>query len=196
MPKFKGRPMTSFRFAVVVLLTFLAARSLAAAEPAEPKPFTSKDGRFTISFPGKPETTTSALKTPDGEMDLHIFKFARKDKELYTVVYSDYPVEKLNQADPERRLDAARDGGLDATHGKLVKETKIKADGFQGRDIEIELQGVSRYSRMILVRNRLYVIMAVPDNGKTAAADAKKFLDSFKLAPAKEENASGAPQTN
>ncbi len=170
-----------------------AALTLRAAE-SEPKPFTSKDGRFTISFPGKPETSSSALKTPDGEMDLHVFKFARKDKELYTVVYSDYPPEKLNQTDPERRLDAARDGGLDATHGKLVKETKIKGEGFTGRDIEIELQGATRLYRMILVRNRLYVIMAIPDSSKTGTAEAKKFLDSFKVA--KEENASGAAVSN
>ena len=76
-----------------------------------------------------------------------------------------------------------RDGGVDLTHGKVKRETKIaKSDKNPlTRDLEIEIQGVTTYSRLVLAGNRLYVIMAYPDGTQGSPERAKLFLDSFKL---------------
>ncbi len=173
------------------LLLALAAGQVIAADSSDFKPFTSKEGRFTISFPGKPDVSTSTIKAPVGDMELHVFRAARGAKESYTVTYNDYPPEALKGADAERILDAARDGGVGTTHGKVSKETKIaKSDkALPSRDLEIDIQGTTAYARLLLAGNRLYVIMAYPDGSSGSATRAKQFFDSFKLA--KEEPAAG-----
>jgi hypothetical protein len=169
---------------LVAILFVLEAR---AGDTPEFKPFSSKEGRFTISFPGTPEQSTSTLKSPIGDMVLQVFKVARNnDKEAYTLIYYDYPPEAIKSTDPEKIFDAAQQGGLDATHGKVIKKTDItKTDKAPAsRDLEIEIQGTTTYARMILVGNRLYVIMVVPPATQGAADRARSFLDSFKLTAA------------
>jgi hypothetical protein len=171
--------------AALPLFAMLFVLEARAGDPPEFKPFSSKEGRFTISFPGTPEQSTRSLKSPIGDMVLQVFKVARNnDKETYTLIYYDYPPEAIKSTDPEKIFDAAQQGGLDATHGKLIKKTDIikteKAPA--SRDLEIEIQGATTYARMILVGNRLYVIMVVPPATQVAADRARAFLDSFKLA--------------
>ncbi len=171
-------------FTVFCMLIALPALTAQSASPADLKPFTSNEGRFTISFPGRPDESVSTQKSPLGDMVLHVFKAAREnDREAYTLIYYDYPPDAIKSTDSEKIFDAAQQGGLDATHGKLVKKTDIpKSDKAPAtRDLEIEIQGITNYARMILVGNRLYVIMVVPSGGQGAADRARAFLDSFKL---------------
>ncbi len=178
--------MHMFRSYTVTVCTLVCVGALtaSAADPPDLKPFTSKEGRFTISFPGVPDESTSTQKSSLGDMVLHVFKVARdNDREVYTLIYYDYPPEAIKSTDSERIFDAAQQGGLEATHGKLVKRTDIsKTDKAPAtRDLEIEIQGTTNYARMILVGNRLYVIMFVPNADRGAADRARAFLDSFKL---------------
>jgi hypothetical protein len=163
----------------LILLLATATAQLLAADPADTKPYVSKDGRFSVVFPGKPDAKTTSAKTLDGDMEVHAFRLTGKDKTEYSVVYTDYPADKFKGADADKLLDQTRDGGVEATRAK-VKETKPK--GFDSaRDLELEIAGVTSYSRLVLAKNRLYVVMAVPE-GKAGADAAKKFVESFKLA--------------
>src|SRR5437868_1244582 len=92
------------------LLLFAAAGPMSAADNSEFKPFTSKEGRFAISYPGKPEITSSMVKAPAGDMELHVVRTTR-GKEVYTVTYNDFPAEAVKGNDAEKILDSARDGG-------------------------------------------------------------------------------------
>jgi hypothetical protein len=176
--------MIEFRAIVVwPLLVMLLVLENRAGDTLEFKPFSSREGRFTISFPGTPEQSTTTLKSPIGDMVLQVFKVARNnDKVAYTLIYYDYPPEAIKSTDPEKIFDAAQQGGLDATHGKVIKTTDIvKTDKAPAsRDLEIEIQGTTTYARMILVGNRLYVIMVIPPATQGAADHARAFLDSFK----------------
>jgi hypothetical protein len=175
--------MIRFRI-VAVLCTLVGLAALTAlADSPDIKPFASKEGRFTISFPGRPEESTSTQKSPQGDLMLHVFKVARENnREAYTLIYYDYPPDAIKSTDPEKIFDAAQQGGLDATHGKLLKKTDIaKTDKAAAtRDLDIEIQGTTNYAKMVLVGNRLYVIMVAPDAGRGAADRARAFLDSFK----------------
>jgi hypothetical protein len=176
--------MLALRTTLGLLLAITAASRIHAADASDFKPFASKGGRFTISFPGKPDMSTSTIKTPIGDMELHVFRASRGGKESYTLTYNDYPPDSLKGADAERILDAARDGGVGTMHSKVTKETKIaKSDKtLPSRDLEIDIQGTTAYARLLLAGNRLYVIMAYPDGSSGSAARAKQFFDSFKLA--------------
>jgi hypothetical protein len=175
--------MPACRMIVGLFSTLALAVCAWATDISEFKSFASTEGGFTVSFPGQPEQSTSTFKAPLGNVELHVFRAARnKDKELYTLTYNDIPNAQINGDGPEKVLDAARDGGIEATHGKLIKETKVAlANANSSRDLEIEIQGATTYSRMILAGNRLYVIMSYPDGSKGSTDRAKAFLDSFKL---------------
>jgi len=156
-----------------------------AADNSDFKPFPTKEGKFTISFPGKPDVSTSKVKMPNGEIEMHVAQTMRgKNREPYTVTYNDVPDDVLKAGDADKIFDSARDGGLAVTQGKLTKETKVaKTDkNPPSRDLEVEIRGTTAYYRMLLVGNRLYVIMAYPDGSTGSAERAKLFLDSFKLA--------------
>jgi hypothetical protein len=176
--------MRALRTTIGLLLLVACARQSQAADASDFKPFTSREGRFTISFPGKPESKTSTIKSKTGDMEMHVFQVGRPpDKESFTLTYNDLSPEAI-KGDPDKVLDVVRDGGVDLTHGKVKRETKIaKSDKNPlTRDLEIEIQGVTTYSRLVLAGNRLYVIMAYPDGTQGSPERAKLFLDSFKLA--------------
>ncbi|HEV3417584.1 MAG TPA: hypothetical protein VG056_12245, partial [Pirellulales bacterium] len=101
---------------IVFLFSALALAVCASAtDILEFKPFTSTDGGFTVSFPGQPKQSTSSFKVPLGNVELHVFRAARNnDRELYTLTYNDLPASQVNGDGPEKVLDAARDGGVEA----------------------------------------------------------------------------------
>jgi hypothetical protein len=169
-------------FGFLPALAILFVSQIRAADSSDFKPFTSKEGRFTISFPSKPDESTRTLKSPSGDMELHIFRAWRStDKELYTLVYKDFPTEAIKSTAPDKILDEAQQGGLAAMDGKLVRKTDVaKTDKAPAsRELELETQGTTEYIRLILVGNRLYVIIVDASRG---ADRARKFLDSFKPA--------------
>lgn len=170
---------------LILLLAAAAGQLLAAADAPDAKPFVSKEGKFSVAFPGKPDATVRTIKTLDGDLEVHVIQFVRKDKDAFSVVYTDYPADKLKPSDPEKSLDQARDAGVDKLRGK-VKETKLKDFGFPARDLEVETQGVTSYSRLVLAKNRLYVVVAAPDGNKASIEQAKKFIESFKVTMEKE----------
>jgi hypothetical protein len=128
--------------AALPLFAMLFVLEARAGDPPEFKPFSSKEGRFTISFPGTPEQSTRSLKSPIGDMVLQVFKVARNnDKEAYTLIYYDYPPEAIKSTDPEKIFDAAQQGGLDATHGKVKKKTISSTDKTPSKRDLNEIQG-------------------------------------------------------
>lgn len=162
-------------------LVLLLAATARAADGPNFKPFTSKEGGFTVSLPGKPQQSTSSAKTDLGPVEMHEVAGTAKDKTTYAVVYCELPAELAKQGDPEKLLDRIRDGGAASVHGKPIKETKITLGDNPGREIEIDGLGGTRLWRLYLVGGRLYQLLVAPDSGRPPSERAKKFFDSFKL---------------
>lgn len=184
----KGQIMRSFLATISFLFAGFACQSW-AADNSDFKPFPSKEGKYTVSFPGKPDVSTSKVKTASGDIEMHVAQAVRgKNREPYTVTYNDVPDEVL-KGGADKIFDSAQEGGLAITQGKLLKKTDIaKTDkNPPSRDLEVDIRGTTAYYRMLLVGNRLYVIMAYPDGSTGSAERAKLFLESFK--PAKDEPA-------
>jgi len=174
---------------VVGLILAFAGATL-AADPSDFKPFTPKEGGFTVSFPGKPDVSTSTTTTELGDVDMHQFVAKRtKDKETYALIYCDLPADLVKDADPEKLLDRLRDGGVASVHGKPAKENKIKLDANPGRELEVSGVGGTRLWRLYLVNGRLYQLIVTTDAGRPSAERAKTFFGSFRLA--KESVAAG-----
>jgi hypothetical protein len=171
--------------ASAVGLFLLCATVSFAAETNDFKPFTPKEGGWTISFPGKPEISTSTTATELRDVEMHQYVVKRsKDKETYVLIYCDLPAEIVKDADPEKLLDRSRDGGVASVHGKAAKESKINLDANPGRELEVTGLGGTRLWRLYLVNGRLYQLMVTTDVGRPSESRAKTFFASFK--PSKE----------
>jgi hypothetical protein len=167
---------------IISLVLAIAGTSL-AADPGDFKPFTPKEGGFTVSFPGRPDQSTSTTTTEMGEVAMHQFVARRsRDKETYVVIYCDLPADLVKDADPEKLLDRMRDGGVASVHGKPAKENKIKLDANPGRELEVTGLGGARLWRLYLVNGRLYQLLVTTESGRPSADRAKTFFNSFKLA--------------
>ena len=82
------------------------------------------------------------------------------------------------------QLDGAREGIVESSHGKLLKETKITLDKWPGRELLVgptEGTPLEFTYRIYCVGKRQYCLAAGGATGlKPSDADTKKFFDSFK----------------
>lgn len=165
------------------LLTLLVlVLLLTACQPADWKEFSSKEGAFSVLMPGTPTEQTQKADTQAGTIEVHMFIFEQNGA-AYMVGYNDYPEAIVQQADPSKMLDGARDGMVSNTQGKLLGEQVISLDKYPGREIQIETSDgkLTMKNRVYLVNNRLYQVGVVTPKEESNSANITKFLASFKL---------------
>lgn len=156
------------------------------AEPQEepkPLPFTSKEGKFTVTLPGPPARKTSKVATSAGEVEAYLFLVDRKTH-AYLVSYNDYKAGTVDP-DPEKVLSQVVEATAKNLQGQVNKDEKITlgAKKYPGRDVLIALPGKKGLYRgqVYLVDNRLYqvVVIGPEELVKNSAVDA--YFSSFKL---------------
>lgn len=104
----------------------------------------------------------------------------------YSVAWADDPpVERANSNVPDRTLDMARDGAMTRTQTTLVEESTFSQQGFPGRYFSSRnLGGGVMNSRLVLARNRLYMLTATfPTAGARRDEDVARFFSSFTVVP-------------
>ena len=157
------------------------------AEPAKPEKFepawekyTSKEGKFEIELPAKPEEQDQMGMKMVGAQ----FGVTAKDDRtgMCGVAYLDLPKETKTDA---KTVKAMLDGSV-AKHkasGKVVEEKDVKLDKWPGRSIVVDTDKHRKWMRTYVVEKRLYVLTCgTPvDRGEGDTALASKTLDSFKL---------------
>jgi hypothetical protein len=157
---------------------------LALALPAvaeENKDYTSKAGKFSAAFPGKPkEQEVTAAGATGQSVTLEAKGGA------YTVTYVDLPdaaADALKTPEAiELVLGATRDAAVTQMKGKVIDDDKIKLDGNVGRDFKVELpEKKMMRNRMFIVGKRLYQVMVVGSKEFVEADASEKFLKTFKL---------------
>lgn len=142
--------------------------------------FESKHGTFKVMFPGIPIETRNTIRTEMGNVASTRFTMVDGSSVTYDVMYNDYPKGGIAKVNPQHLLDAARDGLVYQTKGRLVAEKRITLGAVPGRDQEIlGADGTRYWARLVLAGNRLYQLMAIAR--PPAQADAQTFFDSFQL---------------
>jgi hypothetical protein len=144
-----------------------------AARPGEWIEFKQKDHAFQIRFPGSPVkdsntsdrgiTTTEYMVETDGR------------RIAYAVLVNDYPADKF-KIDP-----ATAYANLKKTKG-LTETNDIKIAGLPGIELKQDVKKAATMhvtQRVVVVGQRMYQLMVVVQEGRTA--DAKQFFDSFRL---------------
>lgn len=91
------------------------------------------------------------------------------------------PVARVNDRDPKKTLDMARDGMLSRTQTTMVNETPLTVKGHPARDITAHnTEGGLLDARLIYTGDRLYTMIAVfPNSGARREEDVKRFFGSF-----------------
>jgi len=151
------------------------------ADAEDWKPFTPKEGGFTILFPGAPAESKQETKTPAGTVTVTFF-VAEQDGVTYIAGYSVFPKETMKTRTEEKRLDNARDGAVAAAKGKLESERKFHLKKHPARESLIKGEKAFIRSRIYAVENRLYQTMVMGTKEQTKGKEATHFLDSFQLA--------------
>ena len=170
--------MNALRLAPLALVLAMTP-SLASAQ--EWKPYSSDECRCSAQYPGTPQLRTTPMRTNLGNLDAKMITLEVPEA-FYAIAYVDYPKDKLAKANPDDLLNGARDGAVANVKGKLANETKVSMNGFPGRELRIEAPGdLVLNARMYMVKERLYQSLVVTPKPREGAADAKKFLDSFKF---------------
>src|SRR5262249_34301152 len=144
--------------------------------------FTPKGAKAEISFPGK---ATEKSTAGGGNLVLS----AMGGKAVYLMSYNDFPkeIDITDKAAVKKILDNGRDGGLKSLKGKLLTEKDVTLEvgknKYPGRAFDMESKAFGIYrTRIYLSKNKLYQVVVLGPKEFVDSEDAKKFLDSFKIA--------------
>jgi hypothetical protein len=169
-------------------LALIAGLTLTVAARAEDKwdTYTSKDGKYSVLLPGKPEKETEQKFESNGvELTMHMAMIAPSNDLVYLVAYNDYPEAAIAGADKDSMLDGVRDGDAKTFGGKVASEKKITLgkEKYPGREILIEKPDEGRVyrSRAYIAGNRLYQVVIIATKDVATNKDTDKYLESFKL---------------
>jgi hypothetical protein len=180
-------------------------RELKTDEPAQPaappesadKPegwtaYTSKEGGFTVFLPpGKVIQLEQQLDSPAGKITVHVHGIELAgDKGAFVTMYSDFP-DAVLAAGADTILDGSKAGFLEgsksgmggfAKGAKITSESKITVEGHPGREWKIDVDGKGNLTaRVLLVKTRLFILIAGGDTGKVSDKDIQTFFESFQL---------------
>jgi hypothetical protein len=150
------------------------------AEPAgDWKEFTSKEGKFTVTFPGTPKAETK--KDGNGTVTTTYSVVLEKGSIYYMAAFTDY-VGDAAKAEPKVMLKNLADS--------LAKNAKQKKDiqlgDYPGIEMVSELEEmgvkVAMKHRIYFLNGRLYQVVVVSEARLAEKAQFDRFLDSLKLA--------------
>ena len=171
----------------ISIILILSSASLSPAGSGKPEfaEFTSKEGGFTILFPGTPKQ----VKVPDKQGGVLQYQFmAGNEDGAYLLSYQDNAnLRNATQEGLAKALVKGQEAAQASVKGKLVQAKEITLDKkHPGREYEFEtplgMGGIFR-SRAYLVKGRLYQVIVIGKKEFAKSKEADRFLDSFKLTP-------------
>ncbi len=146
------------------------------------KRFTSKEGRFSIRFPGTPKVSKEKFKIDVYESEITSFTVESADgKTAYYAGYNDFSKDLLERCPIDAMFDGARDNAVKVAKGKLTRERDMKAGRYPGREVRIETAGFVIATRYFLVKQRLYTLVVSTAKEENNEPVIDQFFKLFKL---------------
>lgn len=162
------------------ICTVAALVVFAGALTADDKKFDSKDGKYSVKFPGEP--TTQNQKAGDLNLTITIYE---KGTSGFAVIFSDMTAETVKAAPAKKLLEGGEKGLVDNFKAKVIKsgESVFKANGkeYPAREILAEKDALTLRIQIILVDTRLYQVFVVGPKEVTTGKEADDFFKSFEL---------------
>ncbi|PYX34043.1 MAG: hypothetical protein DMG80_03705 [Acidobacteria bacterium] len=143
--------------------------------------FASPDGKFAISFPGKPILDEHPAKLATGESyTSHRWTTKAADDAAFGCSWWEDP--NLPNRSSDEMLNKIRDFGLYGVQGRLISERRFTLQGYPAKDIEARARGnLAMHNRIILVGTRVYTLLVFETSGKRNITNAERFFKSFSL---------------
>jgi hypothetical protein len=144
--------------------------------------YTSDEGRFSVSMPGKPVKRIEKVSTPVGTIAMYEF-LVEKPEIAYVVAYADYPNDAVQNSDPEKILDSAKKGAMQNIGGKITQEDDITYGEDPGRELHFSAKGGlwSGQAVLLLSGNRLYQVLAIGSKLTYPEKIVQEYIDSFEI---------------
>ena len=174
-----------FIFSVLTLLVFAFTKSETWYH------FESTPFGFKIEFPAKPTEKTKVINSSVGELTINMFEYAGSKENnselnlLYMASYTEYP-HSIDAGQKDKQKELCRkvvDDAVNRVQGKLLKETSISLNGYEGVEARIEYKNGAEVlkMRMYLVDNKMYMLETLTEIAKDNNKSILRFMDSFKL---------------
>ncbi|MBY0526316.1 MAG: hypothetical protein K2R98_23180 [Gemmataceae bacterium] len=166
--------MKLFRIAMAFTLVILVAP--ASAEQKDPKPYSSKDGKFTINFPEAPKEMKQELSG----QKFSIWSVDQKEK-AYVVMFNELPA-AVEADKSDAVFDAGRDQAVKSMKGKLADDKKLSlGKKYVGREVLISSDALWFRDRMYIVGTRFYQVIVTGPEEFVKSKEVTAVMDSFKI---------------
>ncbi|MBA4187378.1 MAG: hypothetical protein C0467_05090 [Planctomycetaceae bacterium] len=159
--------------------------------PAQLEEFISKEGKFKVKFPGKPEVKQQDVKEQAGGkvVQVKLLMYTKTyANESYMIAVAELPIAVDPTAIETRLLlEASRDGAIARSKSTLESSKSVLLQGrYQGMELLAKgptdgPPGSALRGRVYLVGKRQYQTLVVGTAAATQDARANEFLDSFQV---------------
>jgi hypothetical protein len=147
--------------------------------------YKSTDGSYSVDFPAQPQEQKRTVDSAGKKIDFTLVNYPdQANKRFYATAVSNVPLPPGVKFDVEKGLNGARDNAVKSANAKLIKEDKIKLNGYEGRELTMQGQGtlVAKQRMFADPKNfKLYQAILVAEDGKVDFPEAKQFFDSFQI---------------
>ncbi len=136
---------------------------------------------YRVEFPGEPKLDTKDVKAGAATVTM-VMAVVERATDAFMSIHSIFPPETVN-ADPQRVLDGARDGGVRNVQGQLREERRLTVDGAPARYLVIDIpqaKGVG-LALVVLSGNMVYQALYIGPAGTENAAEVERFIQSLRL---------------
>ena len=179
--------MNSIRLGVGMLLVVL----LSGFVPETWVKIQSKENKFSIEFPRKPEESDRKIQTEIGELNMNILMYEvgkfKDENSVYGLIYSDYPDSLVNSDFKDEYIDEFFENAIKGTvnnlKGQIIEEKRVLLSTYPGREVKIsfmEGQGIMKL-HVYLVKNRAYILEAGCETKNDNNKSMDRFFNSFVL---------------
>lgn len=145
------------------------------------KVFSSKQWRFSASFPLPPVEKQSEVERWGTQTHVHSFT-ALDGPRAYVVAISEYPSWAIKNLSERERAAAACNWLVGMTAGKVLHEGELNYRGLKGHELEIEVANIHAMRiRFFWVGPRLYQVMLTFSREFLNPRAAEHFFESFQI---------------
>jgi len=154
--------------------------------------FENEEQDYSIRFPNAPMLEEHVVNSDLGELNMKIFMSDEAKEEVtYMTTATDYPMGIVHSSKTEtfnKVFRGAIDGAVSNVDGKLLSETKINLDEFEGRLAKIDVKnGLGLITmKLYLIGSRLYMLQTIHEVNQGKPLYINRFFDSFKVSEASE----------
>lgn len=170
---------TSFQAAVALLCLVVPAHAQTAPW-IELRP----EGQgFALWFPGTPSYIKQPATADTGYVVVDTWAYEPRPEVVFLLGASEIPAAAMLRADATTQLSAAVRGQFERMPaGSTIKyENPIDIAGFQGREAVFQMADGIAKTRVFIVGNRLYQVIAITSRPDAWMPDIDRFLRSFAL---------------